>query len=221
MSKLKTTNRTRIRRAPTRAVFDREILNQILDEALICHLGFTDNEQSFVIPTLCWRSEDRLYVHGSTGSRMLKILKSGASVCLSVTLLDGLVMARSAFHHSANYRSAVILGPMHHVDNEMDRLTALEHFMEHIAPGRWPTVRAPNNKELKATDLFWIALDEVSVKVRTGDPADDSADMDQPVWAGVIPIKQQFGPMAVAKDMQQEVAVPDYSTAFGQRWVNE
>jgi nitroimidazol reductase NimA-like FMN-containing flavoprotein (pyridoxamine 5'-phosphate oxidase superfamily) len=202
-------------------VLDREILNQILDEVLICHLGFTDNDQTYVIPTLCWRIENRLYVHGSTGSRMLKILKSGISVCVTATLLDGLVMARSAFHHSANYRSAVILGPMHHVDNEADRLVALEYFMEHIAPGRWPVVRAPNKKELKATDLFWIELEEVSVKVRTGDPADDLDDMDLPVWAGVITIKQQFGPMVGARDMRLKVAVPDYSDAFGQAWVKD
>jgi nitroimidazol reductase NimA-like FMN-containing flavoprotein (pyridoxamine 5'-phosphate oxidase superfamily) len=219
MSELQPTKRTRIRRAPTRAVFDRKILNQILDEALLCHLGFNDNQQTYVIPTLCWRVENRLYVHGSTGSRMLKILRSGASVCITITLLDGLVMARSAFHHSANYRSAVILGSMQAVENEADSLTALEHFMEHIAPGRWSEVRAPNNKELKATDLFWISLDEVSVKVRTSDPADDDDDMDLPVWAGLIPVNQQFGPMVDAEDMQLKVATPDYSHVFGQRWV--
>ena len=221
MSKLRPTKRTRIRRAPARAVFDREILNQIVDEALMCHLGFTDNEQTYVIPTLCWRIDDRLYVHGSTGSRMLNILKSGASVCITITLLDGLVMARSAFHHSANYRSAMILGSMQHVESEADRLIALEYFMDHIAPDRWAEARAPNDKELKATDLFWIALDEVSVKVRTGDPADDESDMDLPIWAGVIPITPQFGPTVTAKDMQSDVAAPDYSNVFGQRWVEE
>lgn len=219
MPKLESTDRTRIRRAPTRAVFDREILNQLLDEVLICHLGFSDKGQTFVIPTFCWRNENKLYVHGSTGSRMLKILKSGVSVCITATMLDGLVMARSAFHHSANYRSAVILGRMNFVDDEAETQVALEQFMEHIAPGRWPTVRAPNNKELKATDLFWIALDEVSVKLRTGDPQDDDADMDYPVWAGVIPIRQAFGPMEVASDLNVEVDEPDYCVAYGRRWI--
>ena len=221
MSEIQPGKRTRIRRAPKGAVFDRKILNQILDEALICHLGFNDQGQTFVIPTLCWRMDNRLYVHGSTGSRMLKVLRSGASVCITVTLLDGLVLARSAFHHSANYRSAVILGSMQHVENEADRLAALEYFMEHIAPGRWPSVRAPNDKELKATDLFWITLDEVSVKVRTGDPADDADDMDLPVWAGVIPINHRFGPMVDTEDLRFDLAAPDYSEAYGHRWIKK
>ncbi len=218
MSKIKPTPRTRVRRAPTRAVFDRDKLNEILDLALICHVGFSDGSQTYVIPTLCWRIDNRLYVHGSSGSRMLKILASGIEVCVSVTLLDGIVLARSAFHHSANYRSAIVLGPMHRLDDEQQRLAVLEQFMEHIAPGRWPAVRAPNSKELKATHIFWIELDEVSVKIRSGDPSDDEADLDLPVWAGVIPVHQVFGPMQPDAEIAASTPAPDYRAAYGDRW---
>jgi nitroimidazol reductase NimA-like FMN-containing flavoprotein (pyridoxamine 5'-phosphate oxidase superfamily) len=218
MSELKSTSRTRIRRAPTRANFDRSKLYEILDEALLCHVGFTDNEQTYVIPTLCWRKGNKLYIHGSSGSRMLKVLATGVSACITVTLLDGVVLARSAFHHSANYRSAVILGSLQKIDDESDRLMVLEHFMQHIAPGRWPVVRAPNPKELKATVIMWIELDEVSVKIRSGDPSDDDADMDLPVWAGTIPVQSLFGPMQASKDILKNIEEPDYSKAYGQRW---
>jgi nitroimidazol reductase NimA-like FMN-containing flavoprotein (pyridoxamine 5'-phosphate oxidase superfamily) len=218
MPKIKPTPRTRIRRVPTRATFDRARLNEILDEALMCHVGFSDGQQTYVIPTLCWRIDNRLFVHGSAGSRMLKILASGIQVCVSVTLLDGIVLARSAFHHSANYRSAVILGPMHKLEDAEQRLSVLTHFMEHIAPGRWPMVRAPNPKELKATHIFWIELDEVSVKIRSGDPGDDEADLDLPVWAGVIPVRQVFGPLQASANNAGNRSKPDYRSAYGKRW---
>jgi hypothetical protein len=152
---------------------------------------------------------------------MLKILASGVQVCVSVTLLDGIVLARSAFHHSANYRSAMILGPMHKLEDEQARLSVLTHFMEQIAPGRWPMVRAPNPWELKATHIFWIELDEVSVKIRSGDPGDDEADLDLPVWAGVIPVRQVFGPLQASANTPGNTPEPDYRDAYGSRWQAE
>lgn len=149
---------------------------------------------------------------------MLKTLKAGCNVCITVTLFDGLVLARSAFHHSANYRSAVVLGQMTLLESNKNRLEALQIFMDHIAPGRWQQSRYPNTKEIRATDIFSIELDEVSVKMRAGDPIDDEADLDHAVWAGILPIKQTVGPLQDAEDLASSISRPDYSSAYGNRW---
>jgi uncharacterized protein len=181
--------RTRIRRLPQRSVYEREAIDAILDEALVCHLGFVHDGYPVVIPTLQARLGDRVYVHGSAASRMLRALGEGVSICLTVTLVDGLVLARSAFHHSVNYRSVVVFGEAEALREDTEKLRALEAFTEKLVPGRWPEVRAPAPQELKATSVLRLPLSEASAKVREGPPADDEPDYALDVWAGVIPME--------------------------------
>lgn len=181
--------RTRVRRAPKRAVYDREQVEAILDAALVCHVAFADAEgQPYVIPTLHARVGDTVYIHGSTASRMVRTLAAGAPACLAVTLVDGLVLAKSAFHHSVNYRSVVVLGRMTRVTGEAERRAALDAFVEALVPGRTADARAANARELKATQVLALPLDEASAKVRTGGPVDDPEDLAVPAWTGVIPL---------------------------------
>jgi len=181
--------RSRVRRAPKRASYDRPTIAEILDAALLCHLGFAEADgQPYVIPTLHARIGDSVYVHGSTASRLVRVLSAGAPACLTVTLVDGLVLAKSAFHHSANYRSVVVLGRFTLVTGEAERRAALDVFVEHLIPGRTADARAPNPRELKATQILRMPLDEASAKVRTGGPIDDEEDEALPVWTGVIPL---------------------------------
>jgi nitroimidazol reductase NimA-like FMN-containing flavoprotein (pyridoxamine 5'-phosphate oxidase superfamily) len=181
-----------VRRLPSRGVYDRETIYAILDEALICHVGFAipgeNNVQPFVIPTIHWRDGDTLYFHGSAASRMLRTLRGGVDACVTVTLLDGLVMARSAFHHSMNYRSVVVFGNAREVAEREEKLRALERLVEHIAPGRSAEVRGPSESELRQTLVLALPLHEASAKVRTGPPIDDVDDYKLPVWAGVVPL---------------------------------
>jgi hypothetical protein len=186
------TPRTTVRRLPQRGHYDRETIAAILDEGLICHAGFVVDAQPFVIPTLYARRGDRLYLHGSAVSRMLKTLAGGVPVCVTVTLLDGLVLARSVFNHSMNYRSVVVLGAATVVEGEEKR-TALQTIAEHVAPGRWKEAREPNETELKATLVLSLPLDEASAKVRTGPPVDDDEDYALPYWAGVLPLALTAG----------------------------
>lgn len=183
------TERTRVRRLPARATYDRAMVNAILDEALVCHVGFHVDGQPYVIPTTYARVDQQLYIHGSAASRMLRALTGGVPVCVTVTILDGLVLARSAFHHSMNYRSVVILGTAVEVTNPEERFAALQAIVEHIRPGRWREVRLPNERELRATSVLRLPLEEVSAKVRSGPPLDDAEDLDRPCWAGVIPLR--------------------------------
>jgi hypothetical protein len=202
------TARTRVVREPQRAVYDRAEVYKILDEGFICHLGFSVEGQPYVIPTSYGRSGDVLYVHGSAASRMLRRLSEGIPVCLTVTLLDGLVLARSVFNHSMNYRSVVVLGKANLVEDPDEKLKALHAISEHIIPGRWAESRQPNDKELKATSVIRLPIEEFSAKVRTGPPIDDEEDYSFPVWAGVLPLATTTGrPIA---DKQVELAVPEY-----------
>lgn len=189
------TARTRVVREPQRALYDRETIYSILDEAFLCHVGFAVDGQPFVIPTSYGRMDANLYVHGSAASRMLRHLQSGvgAPVCVTVTLLDGLVLARSVFNHSMNYRSVVILGKATLVDDPEEKLTALRILSEHILPGRWDDARQPNPQELKATSVLRVPIEEFSAKVRTGPPIDDEEDYSFPTWAGVIPLETTVG----------------------------
>ena len=197
MAELSPTPRTRVRRLPSRASYDRTTIHAILDEGLVCHLGFVHDGQPFVLPTTYARVDDALYLHGSAASRMLRGLRDGIPVCVTVTLLDGLVLARSAFHHSMNYRSVVILGVAAEVTGAAERLRALEAIVEHVNPGRWRQVRPPNDRELKATIVLRLPIVEASAKVRTGPPLDDEEDYELPVWAGVIPLKTvAYSPVA-------------------------
>jgi uncharacterized protein len=186
-------DRTRVRRVPQRGQYDRETVEAILDETLISHIGFVHDGHPVVIPTLHARLGDRLYLHGSAASRMLRTLEGGAHVCATATLVDGLVLARSAFHHSVNYRSVVVFGQARLVEPE-ERLRALELFTEKLVPGRWPEVRPPTPQELKGTKVFELPLHEASAKVRTGPPIDDDEDYELPVWAGVLPLRTVVDP---------------------------
>jgi nitroimidazol reductase NimA-like FMN-containing flavoprotein (pyridoxamine 5'-phosphate oxidase superfamily) len=193
MGSYQQTPRTAVRRLPKRGTFDRATIHAILDEAFVCHIACVIDGTPVVIPTAYGRSEDQLYVHGSAASRMLRAASDGAEVCLVVTLVDGLVMARSAFHHSINYRSVVVFGRARLVSDAGEKVTALRCISDHIAPGRWDEVREPNAKELAATSVIAIPLEEVSAKLRTGPPIDDEEDYALPVWAGVLPMQTRPG----------------------------
>ena len=189
MSDLQPSPRTTLRRLPARGHFDRATVNAILDEALVCHVGFVSDGQPFVIPTIHARVFDHVFVHGSAASRMLKTLQGGVPVCLTATLLDGLVLARSAFHHSMNYRSVVVLGDAQAVTDEREKWDALHAIVEHVAPGRWREVREPSAKELAGTLVLRLPIEEASAKVRTGPPLDDEDDYALECWAGVLPLR--------------------------------
>jgi uncharacterized protein len=187
------TARTRVVREADRAVYDRETVYRILDEGFLCHAGFVVDGQPFVIPTSYGRKEATLYIHGSAASRMLRQLKDGVPVCITVTLLEGLVLARSIFNHSMNYRSVVVLGKATLVDEPTEKLEALRLLSEHILPGRWDDSRQPNERELKATSVLRVPIEEFSAKVRQGPAVDDEEDYAFPTWAGVVPLEMVAG----------------------------
>ncbi len=207
--------RTRIVREPDRGVYDRDAINRILDEAFLCHVGFVVDDHPFVIPTSYGRDGETLYIHGSAASRMLRNLTRGVPVCVTVTLLDGLVLARSVFNHSMNYRSVVILGTATLVDDPEEKLRALQVLTEHIIPQRWDNSRQPNDKELKATSVLRIPIVEYSAKVRTGPPIDDEPDYSFPTWAGIIPLATQVGSPIRDERCQQEL--PEYLRNYSRK----
>jgi len=188
MEKISQSPRTTLKRLPQRGSYDRELINQILDEGFVCHVGFAVDGRPFVIPTGYARVGDSLIIHGSQASRMLRTLGQGIDVCVTVTLIDGLVLARSAFHHSMNYRSVVVFGRATPIEEPVAKVAALRALSEHMIPGRWDDVRALNERELQQTTVLSLALTEASAKVRTGPPLDDEEDYCLPVWAGVIPL---------------------------------
>jgi uncharacterized protein len=205
------TARTRVVREPERGVYDRQTVYRILDQAFLCHAGFSVEGQPFVIPTAYGRKDDCLYIHGSAASRMLRQLqKEGVAVCITVTLLDGLVLARSVFNHSMNYRSVVILGKATLVEDTAEKLAALRVLSEQILPGRWEDARQPNERELKATSVLRVAIDEFSAKVRTGPPIDDAEDISFPTWAGVVPLTMQVGAPVDDPQLDRSRTIPDY-----------
>jgi nitroimidazol reductase NimA-like FMN-containing flavoprotein (pyridoxamine 5'-phosphate oxidase superfamily) len=186
--------RTRVRRIAENADYERATLHAIVDAAYLCHIAFSDAKGAHCIPTACWREGEHLYVHGSNGGRLVKLLAQGAQICVTITHLDGLVLARTAFNHSMNYRSAMIYGVFEKVDGEADKRASMVAFMEKIAPGRQAEVRAGNDKEFDATTILRISLDEAACKVRTGGPKDDEEDMVSTAWAGVLPFVVQKVP---------------------------
>jgi nitroimidazol reductase NimA-like FMN-containing flavoprotein (pyridoxamine 5'-phosphate oxidase superfamily) len=198
--------RARVRRAPARADYDRATIDAILDEGLVAHLGFVVDGQPYVIPTLHARTGDEVYLHGSAASRMVTMLGAGIPACLTVTLIDGLVLARSAFHHSMNYRSVVVLGRARTVEGPEERAAALEAFTERLVPGRWAEVRPPSRQELKGTRVLALSLQESSAKVRTGGPVDDDEDYVSDTWAGTVPLRLQPG--AIEPDPLLRADVP-------------
>jgi nitroimidazol reductase NimA-like FMN-containing flavoprotein (pyridoxamine 5'-phosphate oxidase superfamily) len=211
------TTRTRVIREPQRAVYDRSTIYSILDEAFICHVGFIADGQPFVIPTSFGRSGDNLYIHGSAASRMLRNLDSGAPVCVTVTLLDGLVLARSIFNHSMNYRSVVVLGKAVLVSDPAEKLEALRLLSQHILPGRWADSRQPNEKELKATSILRLPIEEFSAKVRQGPAIDDDEDYAFPTWAGVIPLNTVPGSPIPDDRLLPDVPTPPYVAHYSRR----
>jgi nitroimidazol reductase NimA-like FMN-containing flavoprotein (pyridoxamine 5'-phosphate oxidase superfamily) len=207
-------DRTRVRRVPQRGAYERETVEAILDETLISHVGFVHEGQPVVIPTLHARLGDRLYLHGSAASRMLRTLQKGVPVCATATLVDGLVLARSAFHHSVNYRSVVVFGTATLIEPGDETVKALELFTEKLVPGRWADVRPPTRQELKGTKVLSLPLDEASAKVRTGPPIDDDEDYDLPVWAGVLPLAMQVAEPQPDPRLDPAVETPGYVAAW-------
>ncbi len=208
------TERTRVIREPQRGVYDCTAIYKILDEGFICHVGFAVDGQPFVIPTMYARVGDAIYFHGSAASRMLRNVSAGVSVCVTVTLVDGLVLARSVFNHSMNYRSVVALGMATLVDAGAEKLEALRGFTEKILPGRWDEARQPNEKELKATSILRLALNEISAKVRVGPPEDDAEDYALEIWAGVLPMELKAGAPIRDERCDAAIAVPGYVSNY-------
>jgi uncharacterized protein len=208
------TPRTRLVREADRAVYDRETAYRILDEGFLCHIGFAVDGQPFVIPTSYGRNGDSLLVHGSAASRMLRQMKDSVPVCITVTLLDGLVLARSIFNHSMNYRSVVVLGKATLVEDPAEKIEALRLLSEHIIPGRWDDSRQPNQRELKATSVLRVPIEEFSAKVRTGPVIDDEEDYSFPTWAGVVPLEMIAGAPIDDPRLDPALEVPAYAKHY-------
>src|SRR5580700_11454541 len=211
------TPRTRVVREAHRGVYDRETIYQILDEGFLCHVGFVADGQPFVIPTSYGRKDASLYIHGSAASRTLRQMKDGVPVCVTVTLLDGLVLARSVFNHSMNYRSVVVLGRATLVEDAEEKIEALRLLSEHILPGRWADARQPNERELKATSVLRVPIEEFSAKVRSGPPIDDEEDYSFPTWAGVIPLEMTAGAPIDDSRLDPAQEVPDYAKHYSRK----
>jgi uncharacterized protein len=207
------TTRTTVKRHPERGDYDRDVIDAILDEALMCHLGFVVDGQPFVIPTIHARDGDILYIHGSPGSRMLRTAKTGVDICVTATLLDGLVLARSVYNHSMNYRSVVVLGRAHEVTELDEKLRAMQCVVEHVVKGRWNDARQPNEGELKGTTILSLPLDEASAKIRSGPPVDDEDDLALPVWAGIVPLRLEPSEPTAADGV--DGPPPPYASAYG------
>ncbi|MCO6438735.1 MAG: pyridoxamine 5'-phosphate oxidase family protein [Phycisphaerae bacterium] len=207
-------DRATVRRMPSRGIYDRAAINAILDEAVVCHVGFIDEGQPFVIPSIHVRIGDRLYMHGSPGSRMLRRVAEGEPICVTVTLVDGLVLARSAFHHSMNYRSVMVFASASEVIDPGEKRRAFHALVEHIVPGRMSETRPPNERELAGTMVVSMPITEASAKTRVGPPKDDEADQELPVWAGVIPLSLRSGAPIPCPRLRGGVMPPDYAVNY-------
>ena len=210
MAGIEVNQRNRVIRAPERGVYEREAIYEIVDEALYCHVGFVQNGQPFVIPSIHARDGDDLLLHGAASSRLIRHIQAGHEVCIAITFMDGLVLARSIYSHSMNYRSAVLFGKGRLVEGDEETLRALEILSDHVMPGRWDDSRKPNFKELKATAVVSISIESASAKVRTGMPNDEDEDYELPFWAGVLPIQQRFLDPESDPRMEQDIALPEY-----------
>jgi uncharacterized protein len=204
------TERTRVYRKPGRASYDRDLVHSILDEALTCHVGFVHDGQPYVIPTIHARVGETLFLHGAKGNRMLSALDDGAACCVTATLVDELVLARAALHHSLNYRSVMVLGTAREVTEAEEKQAALRAVVEHIAPGRAEEIRGPDETDMKSTKVLSIPIEEASAKVRTGPPVDEQADLELPYWAGQLPLTRGAGNPIPAPDLVEDLAVPDH-----------
>ncbi len=210
MSRFEPTAKTKLRRLPKRGAFDRKTVEDILDAGFVAHVGFVDGGQPFVLPMIYGRDGGMVYLHGSAGGRHLRALAAGGNICVTVTVVDGLVLARSAFHHSMNYRCVVVLGRAEKVSDQTQKLRALEIISEHVLPGRWQDARKPNAAEMKQTLVVALPLSECSAKIRTGPPLDEEEDYSLPIWAGVVPMKTVFGAPAADLRLAAGGRVPDY-----------
>ena len=208
------TDRTKLKRLPKRGHFDRETVYGILDEGFICHVGFAPQGQPFVIPTGYARVDDKLYIHGSQASRMLRTLSGDVDACVTVTIIDGLVLARSAFHHSMNYRSVVVFGRATLIEDREEKMVALLALSEHIIRGRWADVREPTEEEMKMTTVLSLPLAEASAKIRTGPPLDDEEDYAMEVWAGVIPLRLVAGEPVDDPRLPENIEIPAYAREY-------
>ncbi|HJZ48956.1 MAG TPA: pyridoxamine 5'-phosphate oxidase family protein [Roseiflexaceae bacterium] len=211
------TSRNKVKRLPERGHYDAATIYPIIDAALICHVGFVLDGQPFIIPTLHARRGDTILLHGAKGNRLLRHIQSGGEVCISVTLMDGIVLARSVFHHSINYRSAVLFGKGAVIADDQARLQALEAFTERLIPGRWRDVRQPNEVELKQTTIVAVPIESASAKIRNGPPKDEAEDYDLPVWAGVLPLQHAAGMPIADPQLKPGVELPDYIRDFDAR----
>ncbi|HEU4322793.1 MAG TPA: pyridoxamine 5'-phosphate oxidase family protein [Roseiflexaceae bacterium] len=210
MSTFEQTPLNRVRRLPKRGHYDRATIDPIVDAALICHVGFVQDGQPFVIPTLHARDGESILLHGASTSRMVQHLAAGEPACLTITHVDGIVLARSVFHHSINYRSAVLFGRAEVIESPEEKQEALARFTERLLPGRWEDARPPNAQELKATGVLRFTIESASAKIRTGPPGDDPEDADLPVWAGVLPLHTRFGTPLPDPEQPSDRPLPDY-----------
>ncbi|MGD0610486.1 MAG: pyridoxamine 5'-phosphate oxidase family protein [Anaerolineales bacterium] len=211
------TGLNRINRKPKHGHYDRETIYQILDEALICHVGFVENHQPYVIPINFARIGDTIVLHGAKASRLLKYIEAGHPVCVEVALVDGLVLARSVFNHSVNYRSVVVFGTGRAVKDDQEKMAALEAITEHLIPGRWREARLPTRKEMNTTSVVSIKIDLASAKVRSGPPVDDEADYALPIWAGVLPLQETALTPVQDELMAQDIPVPEHVAKYSRR----
>jgi nitroimidazol reductase NimA-like FMN-containing flavoprotein (pyridoxamine 5'-phosphate oxidase superfamily) len=217
MTNFPTTERNRVKRLPKRGYYDRDTIYMILDEAFLCHVGFVENKQPFVLPINFARVNDTIFLHGAKTSRMLKHIEAGKPVCIEATIVDGLVLARSVFHHSVNFRSVVLFGTGRTIEDEQEKISALKAITEHLLPGRWSEARLPDRKELNATQVVAIEIEEASAKIRTGPPGDDEEDYALPVWAGVLPLQET--PLSPIRDerLAPDVSLPDYIAQYSRK----
>jgi nitroimidazol reductase NimA-like FMN-containing flavoprotein (pyridoxamine 5'-phosphate oxidase superfamily) len=204
------TDRNRLRRLPERALYDHQTIHAILDAALICHVAFVQDGRPFVIPTLHARDGDRLLLHGASSSRLIRHLQAGHEACIAITILDGIVLARSVFEHSINYRSAVLFAHGQPIHDEANKRHALQLFTEKLLPGRWQDARQPTADELKATGVVAMSIESATAKVRSGPPEDPAEDLHLPVWAGVLPLHLSYGQPQAAPDLAADLPLPDY-----------
>ncbi|MEW6324440.1 MAG: pyridoxamine 5'-phosphate oxidase family protein [Nitrospirota bacterium] len=214
MEQFPQTERNQVKRKPDRGRYDKATIYPIIDEALICHVGFVLDSQPYVIPTIHARQGDRILLHGAKGSRMLKFIQTGGPVCITITVLDGLVLARSVFHHSLNYRSVVLFGRGELIEGQEEKLAAMEVVTEHLIRGRWQEARRPTLQELDATAVVAVPIESASAKIRTGPPIDDEQDYDLPVWAGVVPIRQAVGEPASDPRLKEGIPAPPSVIAY-------
>lgn len=217
MTQFKQSPKTRINRLPKRGHYNKETIYQILDEALICHVGFVEDGQPHVIPINFARVDDTVLLHGAKASRLLKHVEAGHPVCVEVTIVDGLVLARSVFHHSINYRSVVLFGAGYAIEDDAEKMAALRAVTEHIIPGRWDEARLPNQKELNATRVVGIRIDEASAKVRLGPPVDEEEDYSLPLWAGVLPLEETALSPLRDEVQSNDISVPEYVSAYSRK----